>query len=205
MNDILEIGIDEAGYGPLLGTLNLCAFVTKSTFSHPIEDSKKAFKYKKISSLENKCKQYCYDFNSEKDITYNDIHFSESWHKHSGSRSDYFDLLELNKKNSSIYIASMYVNEFNNLVNNGLNKAEILISIIHDLIEKALKNIDKKSQNINIKVDRLGGRKNYRDILISWGALINNFEETPTLSSYDCELFNKKISIIIKSSQISSS
>ena len=193
MNDFIEIGVDEAGYGPLLGSLNVCAYATNKNFSHPIQDSKKVYKNRKVNSLSEYCKKYFDNFNHEIDMEPNKIHKCEPWHKYFGLKNKEFDMHTFLNTNTSICTSTLYVSEFNKKVNEGLNKAQILISCIHEALKKVFSIHEIKHKTVHLKIDRLGGRKRYKDILKSWGANILHYEETDEISKYHCDLFEKNV------------
>jgi ribonuclease HII len=125
----------------------------------------------------------------------NDIHFCEPWHRYFGKKINEFDIHTLVDSNTTVCTSSLFVSEFNQKVSDGFNKAQILISCIHEALKKIFNLHKFNHKKILLKIDRLGGRKNYKEILISWGANIINFSETNAISTYQCEIFNKSVLI----------
>jgi ribonuclease HII len=195
MNDVVEIGVDEAGYGPLLGSLNLCVFATLESFTDEIQDSKKIYKRNKINTLVNRCQYYFQEFDSKTNFSYNEIHNCEPWHYYLNREDENIDLYSFNNQNSWVCLAALFPSEFNQFVAEGLNKAEILTKVMIKALSNIFSKLPSNHKKIELKIDRLGGRKNYTNLLKSWGATIHSFEEQNQISTYETTFFNRQVNI----------
>lgn len=190
---MIKIGVDEAGYGPLLGPLTSCAYLTSNEFSFDIKDSKKLFQNKKFKKLETACLEYLPSFDNSCFFKNRTSYLNEPWHRYLNSNEN-DDKLFLENSHSKVILRSLTPHYFNFKVKQGLNKAEILLGLIEKNLNELMQSIPLE-QEVSIFCDRLGGRKMYSKVLETWGANIHKKEENQTLSSYEVTWFNKKVNI----------
>ena len=178
----LEIGIDEAGYGPLLGPLCVSGVASTKLFHESIRDSKMIYRLGGQAALLRRCRYY-YQGSLNDLFVHSAEQFSrEPWFF--GKRPDLdLGMIELNDPETHVQIRAMGVRKFNKMVEHGFNKAEILLSLIEDILGYFLDRLRQRTV-LRIHIDRLGGRKDYSGILSNWGMDIDDARVEDQRSHY---------------------
>ncbi|MBF0196870.1 MAG: hypothetical protein HQL32_04140 [Planctomycetes bacterium] len=185
----VSLGIDEAGYGPILGPLCISCFASNQDYQGPIADSKMLHKRKTLDPLIQKCQEYMPSFDPELPNK-NDVQ-NQELSEQTNNEPWLGAFADLSYQQNSpadpahfLSIEVMGVENFNQKVESGLNKAEVLIGLMQKTFEPVI-NQCLKADKIELTIDRLGGRKSYGEVLAKWGFLIRDGIETQKKSSYE--------------------
>ncbi|MBF0243862.1 MAG: hypothetical protein HQL31_01145 [Planctomycetes bacterium] len=82
---------------------------------------------------------------------------------------------------------------FNALIEEGYNKAEVLLNLIRGLVDKTMERA--AGEKVQIRCDRLGGRRYYSDVIGTWGGHVLELREGPVESWYSCRWKNKLLEV----------
>lgn len=194
---VLTVGIDEAGYGPLLGPLTVACYASPHAIHGNIADSKMIYQKGKLNQLVSHCNKYVSEFSGFPKPERVSITQNEPWFNS-------YKLLYNRNLDPKAHISCSFIHvcEFNKKVTTGENKAEILIGQIKSSMKHVLKNISKY-QKVIFLIDRLGGRKMYEPVLKSWGFEVLSKLEIKEKSEYQA-LYQKvpcEISFLVKGDQ----
>lgn len=207
MNELVTIGIDEAGLGPILGPYCLSAFASKKNWTHTIKDSKKLHRKGQLTPLISACSIYLPNFKIEslkqayidrqedlEDEPWFQLQPSEpSQHQlqheskaEGGNQTPATRLLKLEhaQSTSMLWSASVGVKAFNEQLDLLENKASVTSFYLGQCVETAFCSFQAEPKMVFL-IDRQGGRKNYRELLESWGFELVSFEESEQCSHYE--------------------
>lgn len=179
-------GFDEAGYGPILGPV--CVGGLRSCVPEYSKlskrDSKKIHKKKGSKALLD----YCSGFLPGRLNSSLKKSFQRAANKHEPWTAEIpfpeFDGVgERDEPDAAIVCVG--VEEFNRLIDSGMNKADLLIELYRRVLLELISLPLQPDDSLILSFDRLGGRKAYGEVLEDWGFTIVKREENEKLSRYE--------------------
>lgn len=181
---LLRIGVDEAGYGPILGPLCVAAFSTTDPPGAGGLDSKRIFRPGRLDRLISVCARL--DPGTVGGIPgfAETCDQDEPWMQHPVP-DDVLGLFSPEAqgcaKNVWVELNCAHAVELNREFAQR-NKAEVLSARVGGVLMRSLHHFD--AQTFDITVDRLGGRTRYGPLVESWGFTLQEARERREISWY---------------------